>query len=79
MLVMGGVKLLEDSNASASTSKIYVLDNSSDKWSITGQMPFERRALAVVGLPNNKIIVTGGLNHKERVTDGVWIGLLQPQ
>ena len=79
MLVMGGAKLLEDSNASASTSKIYVLDKSNDKCNIVGQMPFERRALAVFGLPNNKIIVMGGLNHKERVTDRAWIGLLQPQ
>ena len=75
--MMGGAKI-EDSNVSG-TSDIHMFNKISDKWDVIGQMPFERRAPAVVGLPSNKIVVIGGLNNKDQVTDGVWVGLCQPQ
>ncbi|XP_065905003.1 uncharacterized protein [Dysidea avara] len=78
VLVMGGTKL-EDSGVSTSTSDIHMFNKISDKWDVIGQMPFERRDPAVVGLPSNKIVVIGGLNYKDKVTDGVWVGSCRPQ
>ena len=78
VLVTGGAKL-EDSGVSISTSDIHMFNKISDRWEVIGQIPFERRAPAVVGLPNNKIVVIGGLNNKDKVTDDVWVRLCWPQ
>ena len=78
VLVMGGAKLLTDSNAFTSTSSIRMFNNISDKWDVIGQMPFERRAPAAA-VVSDKIVVIGGVNYKDQVTDGVWIGSCQPQ
>ena len=54
-------------------SDVYKLNKVSHSWEAIGHVPSARSQSAAVTV-NNRVIVIGGMNDKEEVTNTVWIG-----
>ena len=77
LLIVGGVKVIGDKYTR--TSDVYKLNKVSHSWEAIGHIPSARDAPAAVSTADNRVIVIGGYNDKEVVTNTVWIGSCDPQ
>ena len=77
LLVVGGVKKIRSDYVH--TSNVYMFDKVRYSWEVIGQIPSARNAPAAVSIADNKIVVVGGLDHKVKHTNTVWIGSCVPQ
>ena len=77
LLIVGGVKVIGDKFTR--TSDVYKLNKVSHSWEAIGHIPSAREGLAAVSTADNRVIVIGGRNDKERFTNTVWIGSCDPQ
>ena len=77
LLIAGGYKYTRGRYTYA--SDILKPNKASHSWEAIGHIPSPRISLAAVSTAGNRIIVIGGKNDKEYVTDTVWIGLCEPQ
>ena len=68
LLIVGGFK------DGKHTSDIHKLNKVSHSWEAIGHIPSARRSSAAVSTADNRVIVIGGLNDKNEVTNTVWIG-----
>ena len=60
-------------------SDVYKLNNARYNWEIMGNIPSARDSLAAVSTTDNRIIVIGGWNQWEDITNSVWIGSYESQ
>ena len=73
LLIVGGYKHLKF------TSDIHKLNKISYSWEAIGHIPSARSRSAAVSTADNRVIVIGGMNDKNKVTTTVWIGSCEPQ
>ena len=73
LLIVGGSKKFE----SQATSDVYKLDKVNQRWEAIGHIPSVRKSSAAVSTADDRVIVIGGLNHKRKFVNTVWIGNLQ--
>ena len=78
LLIVGGGKNIS-SYKYTRTSDIYKLSKIIHSWEAIGHIPSARMDSAAVSTADNRIIVIGGENDKEEVTNTVWIGSFEPQ
>ena len=76
LLIVGGNRRTRDKDTR--TSEVYKLNKVSHSWEAIGHI-LSARSLAAAVSTANKVIVIGGVNHKERSTNTVWIGSCEPQ
>ena len=75
LLIVGGYKIgVKDTTT---TSDVYKLNKVSNSWEAIGHIPSARRAAAAVSTAD-KVIIIGGWNDKETITNSVWIGSCEP-
>ena len=72
LLIVGGYK-------ETVTSDIHKLNKVSHSWEAIGHIPSARFISAAVSTADNRVIVIGGRNDKNKVTNTVWIGSCEPQ
>ena len=77
LLIVGGGKMIGDK--CTRTSDVYKLNKVSHSWEAIGNTPSARNRSAAVSTADNRIIVIGGFNDKEEITNTVWIGSCDPQ
>ena len=61
------------------TSDVYKLNKAKHSWEAIGHIPSGRDGSAAVSTVDNRIIVIGGWNDKNGITNTVWIGSCEPQ
>ena len=71
LLMVGGSKMT--GLAHIRYSNIYNLNKVSHSWEAIGHIPSARNLSAAVNTVDNQVIVIGGLNDKNEVTNTVWI------
>ena len=76
LLILGGSKQIE--NKYTCTSDIYKLSKTTCSWEAIGHIPSARKSAAIT-TADNRIIVIGGRNDRDRYTNTVWIGSCEPQ
>ena len=75
LLIAGGYQL----KGYVATPNIYKLNKISQSWEAIGQIPSTRSSAAAVSTADNTVIVIGGANYMEKITNKVWIGSCEPQ
>ena len=73
LLIVAGYKECKN------TSDIHKLNKISNSWEAIGHIPSARYRSAAVSTADNRVIVVGGQNDKQWVTNTVWIGSCEPQ
>ena len=71
LLIVGGYKRIENKNIF--TSEVYKLSTATQSWQAIGHIPSTRSSSAAVSIAN-RIIIIGGWNDKEEITNTLWIG-----
>ena len=77
ILIVGGS--MEIGNEITLTSDIYKLNKITYSWEAIGHIPSARSITAAVSTADNRVIVIGGLNDRNDITNTVWIGSCEPQ
>ena len=77
LLIVGGGKKIRDRYTH--TSDVYKLNKVSHSWEAIGHIPSARSLSAAVSTADNRVIVIGGMDDKDRITNTVWIGSCDPQ
>ena len=77
LLIVGGGKKI--GNKFTRTSDVYKLNKVSHSWEAIGHIPSARSQSAAVSTTDNRVIVIGGVDDKNEITNTVWIGSCDPQ
>ena len=75
LLIVGGIK----KDDLVRSSDIYKLNKVTHSWEVIGHIPLARSLSAAVITADNRLIVIGGRNDKDKYTNTVWIGSCEPQ
>ena len=73
LLTVGGCK------GGVCTRDVHMFNKVDHSWEVIGQIPSARSETAAVSVADSKIIVIGGEDDKDQVTNTVWIGSCESQ
>ena len=75
LLIVGGYQW----KGYMATSNVYKLNKICQSWKAIGHIPSTRSSAAAVSTDDNRVIVIGGANYMEKITNKVWIGSCELQ